>query len=38
VTLSPYLAQAVADEIVRGNRRPELEPFRPSRFFDRSEQ
>jgi glycine/D-amino acid oxidase-like deaminating enzyme len=34
VTLSPFLAKAVADEIVRGRTRPELESFRPSRFFN----
>jgi glycine/D-amino acid oxidase-like deaminating enzyme len=34
VTLGPYLAKAVADEIVHGKQRPELEPFRPSRFFN----
>jgi glycine/D-amino acid oxidase-like deaminating enzyme len=34
VTLSPFLGQAVADEIARGKTRPELETFRPSRFFN----
>lgn len=34
VTLSPFLAQAVADEVVRGKERPELATFRPSRFFN----
>ena len=34
VTLSPFLAKAVADEIVHGRTRPELESFRPSRFFN----
>lgn len=34
VTLSPLLAKAAADEIVRGKTRPELEDFRPSRFFN----
>jgi glycine/D-amino acid oxidase-like deaminating enzyme len=34
VTLSPFLAKAVADEIVRGRTRQELEPFRPARFFN----
>ena len=33
-TLSPYLAQAAADEIVRGKRHAELEEFRPGRFFN----
>jgi glycine/D-amino acid oxidase-like deaminating enzyme len=34
VTLSPFLGAAVADEIVGGRPRPELAPFRPSRFFN----
>jgi glycine/D-amino acid oxidase-like deaminating enzyme len=34
VTLSPFLAKAAADEIVHGRIRPELETFRPSRFFN----
>lgn len=34
VTLSPFLGQAVADEIVHGRDRPELEHFRPARFFN----
>jgi glycine/D-amino acid oxidase-like deaminating enzyme len=34
VTLSPFLAKAVADEIVHGRTRPELENFRPARFFN----
>jgi glycine/D-amino acid oxidase-like deaminating enzyme len=34
VTLSPFLAKAVADEIVRGKTRAELTNFRPSRFFN----
>jgi glycine/D-amino acid oxidase-like deaminating enzyme len=34
VTLSPFLAKAVADEIMRGKIRPELETFRPERFFN----
>jgi glycine/D-amino acid oxidase-like deaminating enzyme len=34
VTLSPYLAQAAADEIVRGKIRTELNDFRPGRFFN----
>ena len=34
VTLSPFLGQAVADEIVHGRTRPELETFRPARFFN----
>ncbi|MGO4671033.1 NAD(P)/FAD-dependent oxidoreductase [Bosea sp. 2RAB26] len=32
VTLSPFLGQAVADEVLRGRERPELAQFRPSRF------
>ena len=32
-TLAPLLGRAVADEIVRGKARVELEPFRPARFF-----
>jgi glycine/D-amino acid oxidase-like deaminating enzyme len=34
VTLAPYLAKAVADEIAHGKTRPELEHFRPTRFFN----
>jgi glycine/D-amino acid oxidase-like deaminating enzyme len=34
VTLSPYLAQVVADEVVRSKAHPELMDFRPSRFFN----
>jgi glycine/D-amino acid oxidase-like deaminating enzyme len=34
VTLSPFLAQAAADEVVRGKVRPELNDFRPARFFN----
>jgi glycine/D-amino acid oxidase-like deaminating enzyme len=34
VTLGPYLAKAVADEIVHGRTRQELENFRPARFFN----
>lgn len=34
VTLSPFLGQAVADEIVHDRIRPELESFRPARFFN----
>jgi glycine/D-amino acid oxidase-like deaminating enzyme len=34
VTLSPYLAKAAADEIVHGTIHPELNDFRPSRFFN----
>src|SRR5262249_52735853 len=34
VTLSPFLAAAVADEIVGGRQRPELADFRPARFFN----
>ena len=33
-TLSSFLAQAAADEIVRGKLRPELSDFRPARFFN----
>jgi glycine/D-amino acid oxidase-like deaminating enzyme len=33
-TLSPYLAKLAADEIVHGKHRPELDDFRPSRFFN----
>jgi glycine/D-amino acid oxidase-like deaminating enzyme len=36
VTLSPFLGIAVADEIAYGRTRPELAPFRPSRFFGES--
>jgi glycine/D-amino acid oxidase-like deaminating enzyme len=32
VTLSPFLGHAVADEVIRGNERPELHEFRPDRF------
>lgn len=32
VTLSPFLGQAVADEVLHGRQRPELEEFRPARF------
>ena len=34
VTMSPFLGAAVADEIVRGRRRPDLADFRPARFFN----
>jgi glycine/D-amino acid oxidase-like deaminating enzyme len=34
VTLSPFLAKAVTDEIVHNKTRPELENFRPGRFFN----
>src|SRR6516162_5804792 len=34
VTMSPFLAAAVADEIVGGRQRPELADFRPARFFN----
>lgn len=34
ITLAPYIAEAVTDELVRGAVRPELAEFRPSRFFD----
>jgi glycine/D-amino acid oxidase-like deaminating enzyme len=34
VTLSPFIGRAVADEIVHGTARPELESFRPGRFFN----
>jgi glycine/D-amino acid oxidase-like deaminating enzyme len=34
VTLSPYLAKVAADEIVRGRPHPELDDFRPLRFFN----
>jgi glycine/D-amino acid oxidase-like deaminating enzyme len=34
VTLGPYLAKAVADEIVHGRTRQELQNFRPARFFN----
>ncbi|MBV9113994.1 MAG: FAD-binding oxidoreductase [Hyphomicrobiales bacterium] len=34
ITLGPYLAKAVADEIVHGRTRQELENFRPARFFN----
>lgn len=32
VTLAPFLGRAVAEEITRGRKVPQLEPFRPSRF------
>lgn len=32
-TLSPALGAMAADEIVKGTKRPELEAFRPSRFY-----
>ena len=34
VTMSPFLGAAVADEIVRGQQRSELAPFRPARFYN----
>ncbi len=34
VTLSPFLGQAVADEIAHRRERPELATFRPARFFN----
>ena len=34
VTMSPFLGQCVADEVVRGIARPELTDFRPARFFN----
>ena len=34
VTMSPFLGICVADEVVRGVRRPELADFRPARFFN----
>jgi len=34
VTMSPFLGACVADEIVRGQSRPELADFRPARFFN----
>ncbi|MEA2741830.1 MAG: hypothetical protein QOG25_201 [Acetobacteraceae bacterium] len=34
VTMSPFLGAAVADEIMRGQQRPELADFRPARFFN----
>ena len=34
VTMSPFLGQAVADEIVHGRVRAELADFRPARFFN----
>jgi glycine/D-amino acid oxidase-like deaminating enzyme len=34
VTMSPFLGAAVADEVVRGQQRPELADFRPARFFN----
>ncbi|MGE0717297.1 MAG: NAD(P)/FAD-dependent oxidoreductase [Alphaproteobacteria bacterium] len=33
-TMSPFIGKCVADEIVGGLERPELETFRPSRFFN----
>ncbi|QIG52284.1 FAD-binding oxidoreductase [Nordella sp. HKS 07] len=33
VTLAPFLGRAMADEIIRGKMRQELETFRPARFF-----
>ncbi len=33
VTLAPFLGRAMADEVVRGKMRHELETFRPARFF-----
>jgi glycine/D-amino acid oxidase-like deaminating enzyme len=33
VTLAAFLGAAVADEILRGEARPELATFRPARFF-----
>lgn len=33
ITLGPYIAEAATDELLRGKVRPELEEFRPSRFF-----
>ncbi|MGO2361598.1 MAG: NAD(P)/FAD-dependent oxidoreductase [Brachybacterium tyrofermentans] len=32
ITLAPYLAETVADEICQGRQRPTLEGFRPTRF------
>jgi glycine/D-amino acid oxidase-like deaminating enzyme len=34
VTMSPFLGTCVADEIVGGRLRPELDEFRPARFFN----
>jgi glycine/D-amino acid oxidase-like deaminating enzyme len=34
VTMSPFLGACVADEVVRGQQRPELADFRPARFFN----
>jgi glycine/D-amino acid oxidase-like deaminating enzyme len=34
VTMSPFLGTCVADEIMRGQSRPELADFRPARFFN----
>ncbi|MBV8090667.1 MAG: FAD-binding oxidoreductase [Alphaproteobacteria bacterium] len=34
VTMSPFLARTVADEITSGRQRPELSDFRPARFFN----
>jgi len=34
VTMSPFLGAAVADEVVRGKQRRELDDFRPARFFN----
>ena len=36
VTLGAFLGAAVADEIARGKSRPELQPFRPSRFHNQA--
>jgi glycine/D-amino acid oxidase-like deaminating enzyme len=34
VTMSPFIGQLVADELMRNAQRPELAAFRPSRFFN----
>jgi glycine/D-amino acid oxidase-like deaminating enzyme len=34
VTMSAFLGTCVADEVVRGQSRPELAEFRPARFFN----
>jgi glycine/D-amino acid oxidase-like deaminating enzyme len=34
VTMSPFLGALVADEVARGQQRPELVDFRPGRFFN----
>ena len=34
VTMSPFIGQAVADEIMRNRIRPELADCRPARFFN----